>query len=236
MNKAQILLALFMTLFYIYFIAIIDSFITIISITIQPLKPNKMKKTSSVFYVFILGLFMIAIGTTSCGDSENDSEPAITSISPSSVTTGDEITITGTGLSSATVTIDNIFQTITSSSSTALKMNVLGSSLQLGSNEVVVTNSSGSATSSINIAAYGIEITDISPATVAVGDEITVTGMGLTNVVVTVYGINVTATDNTDTSFKTTIPTSGVPSNVGQVAVIVINELGTDTGSVIVDG
>ena len=194
-----------------------------------------MKKSNNAFYVFVLGLLIIAGGITSCGSgSDEEAEPTISSISPSTVTTGDEITISGTNLSNASVAIDFTTQTVTSNSSTSLKMRVLGSSFQLGSADVVVTNSVGSATSSINIAAYGVVINSILPATVGVGDEITVTGKGLTNASVRVYGINVTVTDNTDTSLKTTIPTSGVPSNVGQVAVEVATELGIIIGTVIV--
>lgn len=191
-----------------------------------------MKKNKTVFYFTLSVLLAIIVTVTSCSKLGNG--PIISSIVPSSVATGDDITITGKNLSNSSILIGGVTVLATSNTSTSIETSVPGRA-SLGVQEVKVTNSEGSDTGSITIASLGAPpvITSISPDSVSVGGQITITGTGLKNAAVEVYTIIATVSNNTATSITATIP-AGVPAGVGQAAVRVTTPLGDVTSSVII--
>ncbi|UAY51870.1 IPT/TIG domain-containing protein [Ferruginibacter albus] len=78
--------------------------------------------------------------------------PTIAAIAPTSVSAGGTITITGTNLSGATVTIGGKTATVTSTSATSLTVTV-PSDLTTGAQTVIVTTGAGSVSNTLTIAA-----------------------------------------------------------------------------------
>ena len=192
-----------------------------------------MKKNKTALYLTLSVFLAIIVTVTSCS-KELGNGPRISSITPSSVATGDDITITGKNLSNSSLLIAGIAVLPTTNTSTSIETSVPGRAA-LGVQEVKVTNSEGSDTGSITIASIGAPpvITNISPDSVSVGGQITITGTGLKRAGVEVYTITATITNNTATSITATIP-AGVPAGVGQAAVRVTTELGDVTSTVII--
>jgi len=79
------------------------------------------------------------------------SAPVITSISPSQVSLGGTIIITGTGLSGALVEIATKVSTVNNNTATSISAKVPASGIALGSASVRVTTSLGTVVSSVTI-------------------------------------------------------------------------------------
>ncbi|HEY9115773.1 MAG TPA: IPT/TIG domain-containing protein [Bacteroidales bacterium] len=189
-----------------------------------------MQKRKSVFYLGLSLLLTITLINLSCKKDGNG--PNISSITPSNVTTGQEITIEGSNLSNSSVMMGGVSTAVTSNTSTSIVTTVPAAS-PLGSLEVMVTNSEGSASGNITVTAVGAGpvITSISPSSVAIGGQITITGTGLKNVGVSIATKAATIISSTDTSVTVIIP-DGIAK--GQAAVLVYNLLGEMTSSVII--
>lgn len=132
------------------------------------------------------------------------SAPTISGMAPNTaitnVATG-AITITGTNLTSATVTVDGVSVTPTSNSATQIVLPTQ-TFTTTGSKAVVVTTTGGTANTSITVSAPAPTISSRTPTTavqnVATG-PITIIGTNLGSASVTIDGVSVTPTSNSAT-------------------------------------
>lgn len=178
-----------------------------------------------------MALFILGAVAFSCKKDKGSSDgPKISSITPSSVLTGDLIKINGHNLSGATVQIGGIACNLSNNTATSITTNV-PSGASSGTQEVIVENSAGKAKSRITVTGKGAgpAITSITPAETAPGKSITIKGTGLGNAVVEIYKKLAVITANTATEIMVTVP-SGIP--VGQAAVGVTTPLGYVTSQV----
>lgn len=143
------------------------------------------------------------------------SAPTISNVNPASVpvnvATGN-ITITGTNLSSATVTVNGVAVTPTSNTATqiVLPTQTFGT---VGSKTISVTTAGGTVNDSILATAGVPVIGSISPTTLPVNAaaNITITGTDLGGATVNFNGGAATVVSNTATQLVVTIPSVGTP-------------------------
>ncbi|HEY8388989.1 MAG TPA: IPT/TIG domain-containing protein [Parasegetibacter sp.] len=106
-----------------------------------------MKKFNWALMLFA-GLVAIMMTISSCSKSNLDDEdedgdpPVITSVSPSSASIGQSITISGTGLKNPTVEIATKVATVTSSTNTSI-VTVIPNGIALGAASLRVTTANG---------------------------------------------------------------------------------------------
>ncbi len=144
--------------------------------------------------------------------------PTVSGLSPNTgvvnVATG-AITITGTNLSGAAVTVDGVSVTPTSNTATQIVLPTQ-TFTSAGAKVVQVTTAGGSASSNITVSAAAPSITGIAPNTALTNTPtgaITITGQNLSNASVTVAGAAVTPTSNSATQIvlpSQTFSTTGV--------------------------
>lgn len=180
--------------------------------------------------LFLIGcVFLIAsFSILSCSkSSDSEGAPTITSITPSSAKTGQDITITGTNLSASSVTIGGIAALAPTNSPTSIETSIPAGAT-VGVQEVVVTNIGGTAKSSVTVTGIGDPpvITGVNPSSASIGQEITITGTGLAKAGVFVATKAATILSNTDTSITVTIPGNIA---LGSAALMVITSLGDTT-------
>ncbi len=193
-----------------------------------------MSKPTATTWLLIAALVTISTGCDSNG--EGGSSPRITSITPSTVATGDLITIAGTNLSSASVTIQGISTFITANTSTSISTSVPPGA-SVGTQEVRVTTSEGTDAASINISQIGAPptITGISPDPVSLGQQIVITGTGFQGgAAVEVATVLATVDATTATTITATVPTSGITRGQ-QASVRVTTPLGTVVSQVFIN-
>jgi hypothetical protein len=161
-----------------------------------------------------------AIAVTNAGGTSTDAvsfivDPKITSFTPTSGPTGTALTLTGSGLAGATA-VDfggGVSATPTSSTATTVKVVVPAGALT-GAVSVHTASSSAIATSGTPFTVT-MSVTAMAPAIAAVGDQVVLTGVGLTGAS-TVRFNGVTATFQVDsaTQITATVPTGSVTGTV----------------------
>lgn len=175
---------------------------------------------------------VVTLFAWSCDDDEDDvlPIPTISSISPTSAESGDNVTITGTDLADAlSVTFNTAAATIVSNSET----------------EIVVTVPEDASTGKVSIATEGgvaisesdftviiigaAEVTSISAISGEAGANVILTGTEMaTTTSVSIGDVEATIVEATDTSIEITI---GAGSTLGLNAITVVNQGGTSTTS-----
>jgi IPT/TIG domain/Dockerin type I domain len=146
---------------------------------------------------------------TSTGGYTFVAAPTITNINPTSGTTagGTALTITGTNLSGATVTIGGSSATVTGTTATTATFTTPAHAA--GAVDVTVTTAGGSATSTNGYTYVAAPtITNINPTsgTTAGGTALTITGTNLSGATVTIGGSSATVTGTTATTATFTTP------------------------------
>jgi hypothetical protein len=147
--------------------------------------------------------------------------PTIMSATPNPVTLGAVLTITGTNLSGATVTIGGQAQSLTSQSATQLVMPVHAAT-PTGSQSVIITTTQGSANTSITINApsAGVPlINGVNPDPVRRGEVLTLSGTDLSGAAVSIGGVAQSVTSATASTVTLTVA-AGTPLGLSQPIVL----------------
>ena len=152
--------------------------------------------------------------------------PTISSVSPTSGLASASLTITGTYLSNATVTIGGAAATVTANTATSITTTVPAGAT-VGSGNVVVTTAGGTVSSAFTVLAAPA-ITSLSASSVARGGTLTINGTNLGSASVTIGGTNATVTSNTSSAVVVTVPTSLA---FGSQSVVVTTAGGSATNS-----
>ncbi len=172
---------------------------------------------------------MLVLVAASCSKEGSGNGPSFDNITPSSVLTGDQITVTGKNLEDASVKIGGISVDVENNTATSLTTWV-PSGASIGAQAVEVSNAKGSTKANITVTGAGAPpvITSITPSSVARGGVITINGTGLAGAVVRVATKVATVNSNTATTITAVVPTTGIA--LGAAAVDVITALG-DVGT-----
>ena len=187
-----------------------------------------MKQSKKVLFASLALLCTISLSCKKEDNSKNG--PSISGISPSSVLTGDLISIKGKKLSNASVEIGGI--AVTPEENTAsLITATIPRGATIGDQVVIVETSEGKTTSKIFVTGKGAGpvITSVTPNPASVGENITILGTGLANCAVYIYKKQATIISNTATTIKVTVP-AGIPK--GSAAVSVLTSLGDTVTSI----
>lgn len=149
------------------------------------------------------------------------SAPTISAVAPNPVLLGGVLTIDGTNLSGASVTIGGQAQALTSSSATQLVMPVHAAT-PTGTQAIVVTTAQGVANSTVtvNAPAGGVPLVNgVNPDPVRRGEMLTLSGTDLTGASVSIGGVAQTITSATATTITLNVA-GGTPLGVAQPIVI----------------
>ncbi len=149
---------------------------------------------------------------------------SVTDITPKSASIGASLTITGTGFTSPTVTINGTPATVTASATTSITVTV---PTGVTSGQVIVTvggQSQTVGTFTVATPVPSFTVTDFSPKSALVGSAVTILGTGFINPTVAFNGIAAPVTNITDTGITATVPV-GVTS--GPLTVTVGNQTQT---------
>jgi uncharacterized repeat protein (TIGR03803 family)/YD repeat-containing protein len=135
---------------------------------------------------------------------------SVADFTPKTAAVGNSLTITGTGFTNPTVTINGVSAPVTASTSTSLTVTV---PTGVTSGPVVVavngqTQSVGTFTVANPVPTFAI--TDFTPKAALVGSSVTITGTGFSNPSVAFNGIPATVTNSTATSITATVPAGAV--------------------------
>ncbi|MBU6347697.1 MAG: IPT/TIG domain-containing protein, partial [Actinomycetales bacterium] len=152
--------------------------------------------------------------------------PTISSVNPTSGLVAASLTITGTYLSNATVTIGGASATVTANTATSITTTVPAGAT-VGAGNVTVTTAGGTVSSAFTVLAAPT-ISSLSAASVARGGTLTINGTNLGSASVTIGGTSATVTSNTATAVAVTVPTSLA---FGSQSVVVTTAGGTATSS-----
>ena len=132
--------------------------------------------------------------------------PVITSLNPMSAKVGDAVTVTGTNLTSALVTVAGTAAVI-ADGATDSSLTFTVPDVAIGLTSVVVTTDGGSASSDFTVASPIPVVTTFDTFEGVAGDVVTVTGMNLTGATVTVGGVDAVVSDGaTDSALTFVIP------------------------------
>lgn len=149
------------------------------------------------------------------------SAPTISAVAPNPVLLGGVLTIDGTNLSGASVTIGGQAQSLTSSSATQLVMPVHAAT-PTGSQSVVITTSQGAANSTltVNAPSAGVPLVNgVNPDPVRRGEVLTLSGTDLSGASVTIGGVAQTVTSATASTITLAVA-SGTPLGLAQPVVV----------------
>ena len=148
--------------------------------------------------------------------------PTITSVSPSTGAPGTAVTINGTNLAGAMVTIGGAAATVSNNTGQQLNTTVPGNAIVGAGSIVASTTVPPSATFAFTVTsaptAAAPVITLVSPTFGSAGTTVTITGTGLSGATVTIGGVAATVTTGSATSITTTVPASA-PAAAGSVVV-----------------
>lgn len=148
--------------------------------------------------------------------------PTITGLSVSSGAPNDAVTITGTNLAGASVTVGGTPASPGNNTGTQIFTNVPPNALPGSLGGIVVTNTLGSTSVAFTITApppaAAPTISSVSPASGSVNTVVTINGTGLTGATVTFGGVRATIAASSSTSITTTVPATA-PVAVGSVVV-----------------
>jgi uncharacterized repeat protein (TIGR03803 family)/YD repeat-containing protein len=135
---------------------------------------------------------------------------SVAAFTPKSAAVGNSLTITGTGFTNPTVTINGVSAPVTASTATGITVTVPAG---VTSGLVVVTvNGQAQTAGTFTVAtpAPTFAITDFTPKAALVGSSVTITGTGFSNPSVAFNGISATVTNSTATSITATVPAGAV--------------------------
>ena len=147
--------------------------------------------------------------------------PTITSASPSSGASGTSITINGTNLAGAVVTVGGAAANVTNNTGHQINTTVPNNAI-LGLGSIVATTTVGRATSAFTVSSGSVTaapvITLVTPNFGSAGNVVTITGTGLSGATVTIGGVAATVTTGSATSIVTSVP-GNAPAAAGNVVV-----------------
>lgn len=183
--------------------------------------------------LFALSIILISL-IASCDDDENDEPtvliPAITSVSPDSGEPGDEVTITGTNLESASsVTFGTASATIVSNSSTEIVATVPDDATT-GLVSVTTAGGVGVSPSDFTVVIIGaVTVTEVSPMSAEEDETVTITGTDMSTVsAVSIGDVEATVVSTTETTVTITV---GTGTTIGEQVFTIVNNGGTTTTS-----
>ena len=149
--------------------------------------------------------------------------PTVSGVNPTSGLRGTSITLTGTFLTGATVTVGGATASPDASSATSITFKIPNSASS-GLQSVTVTTAGGSASTNLTVLDVPA-ITSLSTNSAVRGAPLTINGTGLQNATaVTVGGIVATISSNTTTAIQITVPASASP---GPADIVVTSAGGT---------
>lgn len=144
--------------------------------------------------------------------------PGITTATPDPVQWYQSLTISGSGLGNATnVTVGGITLTPTSNTPTQIVV-VIPDTMPTGPQTVSVTTAIGNDTTSVTVNGAPPVTTNVTPASVVQGQNITITGTGLGNAAVTIGGGSTLMVSNSMTQIVVTV-TGFVPTGIQTISV-----------------
>jgi uncharacterized repeat protein (TIGR03803 family)/YD repeat-containing protein len=146
---------------------------------------------------------------------------SVADFTPKSAAIGDSFTVTGTGFTNPTVTINGTPATVTASTATSITVTVPPG---VTSGPVIVMVGSQSQTVGTFTVATPVPsftVTDFTPKSAPVGSVVTISGTGFTNPTVAFNGIAAAVTNITDTGITATVP---IGATSGPLTVTVGNQ------------
>ncbi len=146
----------------------------------------------------------LTAGTFTVADNPNVF--TVADFAPKSAAVGDSLTITGTGFTNPTVTINGTPATVTASTATSITVTV---PTGVTSGPVIVTvggQTQTVGTFTVATPAPSFTVKDFTPKTAVVGADITITGTGFSNPIVAIAGTPATITASTANSITATVP------------------------------
>ncbi len=156
------------------------------------------------------GPVMITVGgqTLTAGTftvADNPNAFTVADFAPKSAAVGDSLTITGSGFTNPTVTINGTPATVTASAATSITVTV-PTGVTSGPVIVTVGGQTQSAGTFTITAVPAFTITDFTPKSAVVGADITITGTGFSNPIVAIAGTPATLTASTANSITAKVP------------------------------
>ena len=168
----------------------------------------------------VTAVLSTASGVTSAlvevSDGSAQSAPSITTIAPVAAEVGMEVTVSGSGLFGASVTIDGLLQPVVSSSELSLVFTVAVGT-PVGEQAVVVSNSLGSDTVLLTVESAAPIISSVEPSEVEVGGQVTITGNYLGAFTSTTLGGKQSSFAVSDTTLVFTV--AGTPTGLQNLTV-----------------
>ena len=147
--------------------------------------------------------------------------PTITSVLPSSGASGTAITINGTNLAGAVVTVGGAAANVTNNTGHQINTTVPNNAI-VGLGSIVATTTAGRATSAFTVSFGSVAaapvIILVTPNSGSAGNIVTITGTGLGGATVTIGGVAATVTTGSATSIVTSVP-GNAPAAAGNVVV-----------------
>ena len=148
--------------------------------------------------------------------------PTITSVSVSSGAPGTAITINGTNLAGASVTIGEAAASVTNNTGQQINTTVPGNATSGAGVIRATTTVAPAATTPFTVTSppptAAPVITLVSPSSGSAGATVTITGTGLSGATVTIGGVAATVTTGSATSITTSVP-ANAPAAAGSVVV-----------------
>ena len=143
-------------------------------------------------------------GNVSVAFNVNSSAPSVTSFTPSSASPGSLVTITGTRLASASVTLNGSPITLSSDSKTTIKFKV---PLSATSGYILISNLGGTGGTQTILTVLTPSGLTLSKSTSAIGTKVTIHGTNLAGINKVLFqGNPVTIVSRTNTALSITVP------------------------------
>jgi uncharacterized repeat protein (TIGR03803 family)/YD repeat-containing protein len=146
---------------------------------------------------------------------------SVADFTPKSAAIGDSFTLTGTGFTNPTVTINGTPATITASTATSITVTVPPGATSGPVIVMVGGQSQTVGTFTVTTPVPSFTVTDFTPRSAPVGSAVTISGTGFTNPTVAFNGIAAPVTNITDTGITATVP---VGATSGPLTVTVGNQ------------
>jgi uncharacterized repeat protein (TIGR03803 family) len=146
---------------------------------------------------------------------------SVADFTPKTAAIGDSLTVTGTGFTNPSVTINGTPAPVTASTATSITVTVPPG---VTSGPVIVTvggQSQSVGTFTVATPVPSFAVTDFSPKSAPVGSAVTISGTGFTNPTVAFNGIAAPVTNITDTGITATVP---IGATSGPLTVTVGNQ------------
>jgi uncharacterized repeat protein (TIGR03803 family)/YD repeat-containing protein len=146
---------------------------------------------------------------------------SVADFTPKSAAIGDSFTLTGTGFTNPTVTINGTPATVTASTATSITVTVPPGATSGPVIVMVGGQSQTVGTFTVTTPVPSFTVTDFTPRSAPVGSAVTISGTGFTNPTVAFNGIAAPVTNITDTGITATVP---VGATSGPLTVTVGNQ------------